>query len=263
VTKLVAKAQERGCLDRRDPSGVSAFLHWCGSGCTPNVLQLCLDHGADIDQVDIDGNTALHKLVASSNFRALDALAKHGQDGDARALGSGFLCRPWWCLRNNAGLTVAQLASHRTHTEQGRSVQYLLQCAQRDWEEGGRPLLLRQLERVMHLHDVADLALQYIDGSGRAFSLPPAAAEENMEEVAEGAVVPPAAIALDAPAAAAGEGGAAGGAAAGGGGGGGANPALALDAEEIEEGDPFDGEPFSDDDEEDEELDLEDAGNIL
>lgn len=94
-------AASRGLLDARDPDGCTPFLHWCGSGPTPNVLQLLIAHGCDVDATDNHGNTGLHRLVQSRNLRALEALAK-----DQPVL----LCRAW-LARYRAGLNVLELSA--------------------------------------------------------------------------------------------------------------------------------------------------------
>ena len=68
VTQLCSMASARGMLDSRGPDGCTPFLHWCRSGPTPNVLQLLVAHGCDIDATDQAGNTGLHRLVQSHNF---------------------------------------------------------------------------------------------------------------------------------------------------------------------------------------------------
>jgi len=69
-------ASARCLLDSRSPDGRTRFLHWCRSCPTPNVQQLFVAHGCDVNATDSAGNTGLHRLVQSQNFRALEALAK-------------------------------------------------------------------------------------------------------------------------------------------------------------------------------------------
>ena len=134
-------ASARGLLDSRGPDGCTPFLQWCSSGPTPNVLQLLVAHGCDIDATDQAGNTGLHRLVQSHNFRALEALAKDEP---------GFLCRDWFG-RNQAGLNALELSAalalgHHSADSRRVKVHRLLKCAWRDWQQSIAPLLQRQLE---------------------------------------------------------------------------------------------------------------------
>lgn len=170
LTRLVAMAQTRGLLDTRDASGATPFLHWCGSGPTPNVLQLLVEAGCDVDAVDAAGDGAVHRLVRSHNHRALEALATEQR----------FLERVW-CIKNNAGITPLDLAAIEMadgHNPQATLIHRMLSVAHAEWKAGLAPLLLRQLTSALQVVDLARLCVEYLDGSGKEWKTLPSLDDE-------------------------------------------------------------------------------------
>lgn len=253
VTKLVSMAKARGLLDTRDASGCTPFLHWCGSGPTPNVLQLLVDAGCDIEAVDALGNTGLHKLVRSHNHRALEALAS-----------SQHFLERIWCVKNRSGLTPLDLAAFQMaegHNPQAVLIHRMLSLAHEEWKAGLAPLLFKQLVGAVVLPDLARLVVEYLDGSGKDFKQPESLDEECRRACSRSPLPPPAAAAASsaaAAAAAAAEAPAAPAAAA--------NPAAMVvaavdsddDAAEDAAADPIDISDIDDDDDEVDEEDIDD-----
>jgi hypothetical protein len=181
VIKLAVMFSARGLIDERDPvSNQTPLLHWAGAGGTYNVMALMVDHGADMDAVDRQNNTVLHRLVSSRNYRALEPLAK---------LESGFLFKfRLWDWKNNDGLTVLQLSAAMQQEDSSRQIHRLLLAAYADWKDGIRPLMRRQLEVSIPVRDCANIVLEYLDGSGKPFQQHPQFEEEQKEEHAVGTV---------------------------------------------------------------------------
>jgi hypothetical protein len=161
VTKLM---ELKAPLESRSPKGQTPLLHCAGSGSTKNVVQLLIQHGANMDATDAQGNTMWHLIIRRANLRVLKPLAEDGIF--LQALGS-------WFVPNAAGRTPVQSAhGHRHRGGESADIHRIMETAQAQWEHLVVPLLETELTSVMQLRDLARMALQYIDGSGKPWPEP-------------------------------------------------------------------------------------------
>jgi hypothetical protein len=145
-----------------------------------NGIRLLLRYGADLHAQDADGNGVLHLLVKR---RALDMLTD--------LCGGGQSKQPDFALLNSKGQTAADLAAiqaaemqpddsdededqaeeeaREERLKQARLVHRLMAAHTWAWTKHMRPALLLCLEAALPVADVAQLALAYVDGSGRPF----------------------------------------------------------------------------------------------
>lgn len=143
----------------------------------PNInsilgLQLLMAYGSDINAQDNDGDGLLHLLVRG---QALDVLESLFMSDAVNHLD--------FALCNSANKTAIDVAL--THvTEMGNdTIQYKPHAENQDgtlawqiyrlmmtqkmlWVKHARPVLLRYLESVLPVNDVAKMVLAYVDGSG-------------------------------------------------------------------------------------------------
>jgi hypothetical protein len=172
VTRLCALGAP---LESTGPDGVTPLLHWCGSGCTPNVMQ----HGASLEAVDSEGNGCLHALVTSMNLRAIEAIG--GDDFFCRSLGS-------WHILNKAGKSAYDMSTALKHVS--RSIHDILATASATHRRIIAPFLHAQLATAIPVKDLAAICIEYIDGSGRRFA--PIVEDASDEEEEDEATPPPA-----------------------------------------------------------------------
>lgn len=156
VTRLVHLGAP---LESRSPQGDTPLLHCAGSGSTPNVIQLFIQHGADMNATsERDGDSMWHRLIRRPNARVLSALADDGT----------FLrCIGMWHQPNHAGVTPMQLAETRKDlTTDTKSVYRLMLAATTQWSQLLAPMVEKELTLALGIGDLAAMVMQYIDGSG-------------------------------------------------------------------------------------------------
>ena len=182
--KLFRLLINRGvCVHARNRQGRTLLLQSAASMGALNFsaegLRMFLRNGFDLNAQDAYGNGVLHHLVERKACAVLVDL-----------LGSGGMGGLDLSLRNSAGQTAADLAAIRLAQVQhdaedapehetrqwletkmrARHIHQLLMALEREWERCVRPLLLRYVEAVLSVVDVAKLALGYIDGIGAPFT---------------------------------------------------------------------------------------------
>ena len=169
-------------MRERNKKGCTPLLQWAASmgenDRTADGLRLMLEHGSDLHAQDGDGNGVLHHLVSNGASAVLIDLL----DGD----GVGHLdCH----LVNSAGQTAADLAAVKlaqlvdsNANSPAKRIHRLMMAQTALWTKHTQPALLRCLDAVLPVTDVAKLALGYIDGSGLPFSI---SAEAESDEKAE------------------------------------------------------------------------------
>jgi len=141
-----------------------------------NGIRLLLRYGADLHAQDADGNGVLHHFVER---RA------HGMIQDL--CGGGHAQQPDFALINSKGQTAADLAAIQVaemqpddseeeedeeqaeRLKQATLAHRLMATHTWAWTKYARPALLLCLEAALPVADVAQLALAYVDGSGRPF----------------------------------------------------------------------------------------------
>ena len=160
ISKLIAKAGVR--IDTRDESGCTLFLRWCDSYATSRVLAQLIEAGCDIEASDPQGNTGVHLLVLTDNYRALESLAT-----------SHRLLERFWCIKNRQGQTPLDLTARAMYTgaynQQTTLIHRMLTVAQEEWKAGMVPLVLTQVTRALGVSELARLIIEYLDGSGKEF----------------------------------------------------------------------------------------------
>lgn len=141
-----------------------------------NGLRLLLTHGADLNAQDDDGDGLLHHLARGQALGVLEDMCTGG--------GAGLD----YALLNSAGQTAADLAAIKlvetdSDTDESlvraRRIHRLLLAQTALWTTHSRPVLLRCLDGMLPVTDVAKLVLAYVDGSGPPFS---AAVEDSDDD---------------------------------------------------------------------------------
>lgn len=102
-----------------------APLHYAALKGNPNLVQLCIEHGAVIDTRNGDGQTALHKACQSGNVESVGILLEKGADIEAK---DNWEWRPLHKAANNGHKNVLKvLLEHdaiiTARTMDGQSVQ--------------------------------------------------------------------------------------------------------------------------------------------
>lgn len=150
-------------------------------------LQQLLKHGSDLNAQDIEGQSVLHHLVSSGSVVVLqDLLAWEG----AAHLDFSLLNKAGQTACDFATVRLAELQQDEANDEKEneghsdisddeeeneeditrvRQIRRIMCTQMASWKKHTRPVLLRCLETVLSVVDVAQLALGYIDGSGLPF----------------------------------------------------------------------------------------------
>jgi hypothetical protein len=160
--QLAAALMDRGCdvNMRRAEDGSTPLMAWIknsnGDSISTGALFL-LDHGADLEARDHQGNTAVHWMAHNGKL-SLRTLMQHR-----------WLERVNLEQTNNDGRTALQLAQaawSRAHDARHREVCDLLRVGQQVAEHA-RPLKLRWLAKVLQIQDLAHIVMDFVDGKER------------------------------------------------------------------------------------------------
>jgi ankyrin repeat protein len=176
--------------------------------CTIKALQLLLEHGADTNFIGPDGSTPLLQVVASPHCRyeQLLLMLQHGGDlalidwqgssvmhhliirGKNDLLSRLFLeyALPTASLGSlhmpsAVGMTPLQLATAlKAESPSHEHIEWMLAAAESVWQADIRPHLSESLSVVIPVKDLARLCCEYLDGSGRPWTI-----EEDAEMCAD------------------------------------------------------------------------------
>ena len=169
----------------RNKKGRTPLLEYAATAATrtksANGLRLLLLHGADLNAQDSDGDGVLHHLARRQALGVLEDLCAGS--------GVGHLDYALLNAVDHTAVDVADFAlmdaaesSGNSETEEtegekraGR-IRRLLLAQTALWTKHIRPVLLRCLDGVLPVADMAKLVLVYVDGSGPPFA---AAASAN------------------------------------------------------------------------------------
>ena len=160
-------------VHERNKAGRTPLLEYAATA-TPqidlaNAMRLLLEHGADLNAQDSDGDGLLHHLALKGALDVLEDLLS----------GEGAIHIDFF-LVNSAGQTAADLAAiqlvEKPKSAPARQLHQLLLSQQSLWMLHVRPLVQQCVEAAL-IPDLAALVLAYVEGSG-----PPVAAAAAKED---------------------------------------------------------------------------------
>ena len=149
----------------RNQKGRTPLLKFAASAApqihSADAMRLLLQYDADLNAQDKTGNGVLHYLIQAD---ALELLADFCTGGGVSRLDC-FISNS--SRQNPFDLVADRLAKDPTD-EQAQDMHRVLKTAQTAlWDKHTRPVLQLHLDQVLALHDLAEMALGFLDGSSR------------------------------------------------------------------------------------------------
>ena len=93
------------------PDNITPFMFACVGNFSPDIIQLLIEYGADINAQDITGNTALISVCDTGNIEIIKTLVKNGANKT---------------LKNSKGKTAYDVALHNGLFDKDKTLELLL-----------------------------------------------------------------------------------------------------------------------------------------
>ena len=175
ICELVRHGVDLNECNKRGETAALSYVAKMRPDAPSTIVHLLLQLGSDINAQDATGSTLLHHLVSKRAFRVLHDLYAD-PDGTATAPVEYF-------RTDSKGRTVAQLAAYqcakRKHEDECEDFYRFIESQVQMVQEKRIEALCEPL-----IPDLALIALQYLDGSGRPFAAPQVEEEEVLERAA-------------------------------------------------------------------------------
>jgi ankyrin repeat protein len=179
--ELLQLLLERGAdINFIGPRRVTPLMHSLTSStpsvrCTYECVMFMLGRGADITLVDQVGDSLVHHLVTRGKSDLLSRLM----------LEYGLATESIGCLHteNAACMTPMKLATAlKAKSTNHEHIEWMLAAAESEWRAGIRPHLNEALSAVIPVKDLARICCEYLDGSGRSWTVKQEDAEMSAAE---------------------------------------------------------------------------------